>query len=141
MATNPSPLTAGHERGEAVYERLKPAPRCLVNHLSAIVEHLCGARYHDPAAEPRSCTKRPQDRKPCGLGERSTCRSRSRTYDGDWPAAEYLGNVDRRPGQPINRILQHARYRIVVFGCDDQETVCLGYSRLQLLHRRRNALG
>jgi hypothetical protein len=34
-----SPLTAGHERGEAVYERFKPARRCLVNHLSAIAEH------------------------------------------------------------------------------------------------------
>jgi hypothetical protein len=112
----------GHKRGKAIHEGFEPRPRRLVDHLSLAVEHPFGIRYHHPAAEPRGCTKRPQDWKPCSLREQSTPLSGSCTDDSHGSAAEHVMDVFGRSGQPINRIFQDARNRIVVFGRDDQET-------------------
>ena len=130
----------GDKGGKSFHEGFEPRPRLFVDHLSLAVEHPFGVRYHHPATEPGGCTKRPQDWKPGSLRERSTPLSRGCTDDSHRSAAEHVLDVFGRSGQPVDRILQDSRNRIVVLGSDDQETIRRSDPGLQLLHRRRNAL-
>ena len=120
LQSKPNFPALGVKGGKSFHEGFEPRPRLFVDHLSLAVEHPFGVRYHHPATEPGGCTKRPQDWKPGSLRERSTPLSRGCTDDSHRSAAEHVLDVFGRSGQPIDRILQDSRNRIVVLGSDDQ---------------------
>ena len=56
-------------------------------------------------------------------------------------AAEDAGNIGRRPRQPVDRVLEHARDRVVVLRRDEQQPVGGRNGVLQFLHGLRDPVG
>jgi hypothetical protein len=85
------------------------------------VEGALGTGHEKASAAPGRRSQAPQNRQPCVLAEdRAEAAKRCAEYR-DRLSAENPTDVGRRPREPVNCVLEHARHRVVVFGsCEEQ---------------------
>ena len=65
----------------------------------------------------------PQDRLPCVLAENRAEAAGQRAKYRHRLSAENPTDVGRRPRKPVNRVLEHTRHRVVVFGHREEQPV------------------
>src|SRR6185503_19773758 len=129
-----------YERSKALDEGLDAIANGLINPTSIRIEHCPSGRDSQTSFEPRPHAERSHDRQPRGLREQRGAKPWRRAHDGHGTSTKHSRNVSRRPRQPVDGVLEHSRYRVVVLGRDDEQTVSGGDARLQLLHCRRYSL-
>jgi len=111
------------ERRKALDEGLDAKTSGLINHTTFAIEHFPGGWNSKTAFEPRPHPERSHDRQPCGLREQRGASTGCRADDRHGPSTKHARNVGGRPREPINGVLEHPRYRVVVLGRDDEQTV------------------
>src|SRR5688572_4632224 len=115
--------------------------RRLVGELTRGIEDITGPGDLQPAAEPGPGPQGAQHRQPGVLRQDGAETAGRSADDPDRPLAEHLRDVRRRPGQPVDGVLEHAGDRIVVLRGNEQQAVCLFYFLFKSLNGRRDALG
>jgi hypothetical protein len=87
------------------------------------VEDAPGMGHEEASTVPGHRPQGPQDGQPCVLAEdRAEAAGRRPKYRHRL-SAENPTDVGRRPQKPVNRVLKHARYRVVVFGRREKQPV------------------
>src|SRR3546814_9535187 len=80
------------------------------------IEHPGGARDEHAAAGPEGHAQCAQHRQPVILREHGAEPARRRAQDRDMAPAEHPRDIARRACGPVNRVLEHAGYPVVIFG-------------------------
>ena len=115
-----------------------PLPRVQINEFPRLIEHLASLKHQQPLIKPRPHPKCAYDRQPRTLRERSPEPPRRSPHDRHSPPPKHPRNIRIRPRQPVNRVLEHPRNRIVVLRRNQQHPISRSNLILQLGNRLRN---
>ena len=123
------------------YEAIDELPKLFLCGIACepagFVEDAPGTGHETATAVPGRRPQGPQDRQQCVLAEDRAEAAERRPKYRHRLSAENPTDVGRRPREPVNCVLEHARHRVVVFGRREEQPV-RGDDRLL---QRRYSLG